>query len=260
MKNELFHIGPITIYGYGLMIAIGIIAAYILAERQAKKNGLEKDKVFDLVIWCIVGGFLGAKVLYIITQMKEILAGQTDVVKLATGFVVYGGIIGGTLGGYLFCRKNKVSFLKYFDLAMPSVALAQAFGRVGCLLAGCCYGRETTSVIGITFHGSDIAPNGIKLVPTQIISSVLDLLLCLGLLLFAKVAKERKADGQVGALYLMAYSVGRFILEFYRGDLIRGNVGTLSTSQFISIFLFIAGAAIFVACGVFKKKQTASME
>lgn len=246
MKNELFHLGPFTVYGYGLMIAIGVLAAYVMAEKRAKKDDLEADLVFNLVIWCLLGGLLGAKVLYIITQMKEILAGKADVVKLATGFVVYGGIIGGTFGGFLFCKVKKLSFLKYFDLAMPSVALAQAFGRIGCFLAGCCYGQPTNAWYGITFHTSELAPNGVKLVPTQLISSGLDFLLCFVLLLFAK---RKRADGQVGALYLMLYSVGRFILEYFRGDLIRGSVGALSTSQFIAIFLFIGGAVVFALLG-----------
>lgn len=250
MKNELFHIGPFTVYGYGLMIAIGVLAAYVMAEKRAKKDNLQDDLVFSLVIWCLLGGLIGAKLLYIITQMKEILAGQADVIKLANGFVVYGGIIGGTLGGFLFCKFKKLSFLKYFDLAMPSVALAQGFGRIGCLLAGCCYGRETNAWYGITFHSSDLAPNNVSLVPTQIISSGLDFLLCIVLLIFAR---HKKANGQVGALYLMLYSVGRFILEYYRGDLIRGSVGQLSTSQFIAIFLFVFGAALFAVLGMKKK-------
>lgn len=257
MKNELFHIGPFTIYGYGLMIAIGVFAAYFVAERRAKKSGLRDDLVFNLVIWCLIGGFLGAKVLYLITQFKNILAGETGIMELATGFVVYGGIIGGTVGGYLFCKKSKLTFMKYFDLAMPSVALAQGFGRIGCFLAGCCYGKPTDSVIGITFHTSEFAPNNIKLMPTQLISSGLDFLLFFGLILFAK---RKKADGQVGSLYLMAYSVGRFILEYYRGDLVRGSVGELSTSQFIAIFSFIFGAVLFVLCGKKKQKEAVSVE
>ncbi|MDO5291530.1 MAG: prolipoprotein diacylglyceryl transferase [bacterium] len=256
MKNELLKIGPFTIYGYGLMIAIGVLAAYVMAERRAKKDGLRDDLVFGLVIWCLFGGLIGAKVLYIITQFKDILDGGMSIIKLANGFVVYGGIIGGTLGGFLFCKVKKIDFLKYFDLAMPSVALAQAFGRIGCLLAGCCYGKETHAWYGITFRNSELAPNGVSLVPTQIISSGLDFLLCIVLVLFAR---RKKADGQVGALYLMLYSVGRFILEYYRGDLIRGSVGQLSTSQFISIFLFVAGAAVFAVCGMRKQKQTAEL-
>ena len=165
---------------------------------------------------------------------------------ISDGFVVYGGIIGGVLGGYVLSRIKHISFFQYADLVMPSVALAQGFGRIGCFLAGCCYGMPTHSHFAIVFHNSDFAPNNIPLVPTQLISSGLDFLHCL-LLLYA--AKKCKKQGQVVSLYLICYSLGRFVLEFFRGDLNRGAVGSLSTSQFISLFIFAAGVAMFVVCG-----------
>ena len=223
MKNELFTIGPFTVYSYGFMIAVGVFAAWLTAEYRAKKYRADTDQIFFLVLWCLVGGLLGAKLLFWI------------------GFVVYGGIIGGIIAGWLYSRITKLNFLKYFDLMIPSVALAQGFGRIGCLLAGCCYGKETSGWPSITFHDSDFAPNGVALVPTQIYSSVLDFVHFAILLL---IARNKKADGQVAACYMIFYSAGRFILEFFRGDLIRGSVGALSTSQFISIFIMAAGLAM----------------
>ena len=126
---------------------------------------------------------------------------------------------------------------------MPSVALAQGFGRIGCLLAGCCYGKETDSIFSITFHESEFAPNNVPLIPTEIYSSILDFV-HFGLLLY--IAGRKKRDGQVAACYLIFYSLGRFALEFLRGDLIRGNVGMLSTSQFISLFTGAAGVIILI--------------
>lgn len=246
MKNELLTIGPITIYGYGLMIAIGIIAAYLTGEYRAKKHGLEADHVFNYVIWCVLGGFLGSKILYFITDIKNIIADPSRVLDIADGWVVYGGIIGGIFAAMLYSKIKNLKFLAYFDLLIPSVALAQGFGRIGCFLAGCCYGMETDSPIGIIFHDSHYAPNGVSLMPTQLISSGLDFLHFLVLIWFAK---RKKADGQVGAMYLILYSIGRFVLEFFRGDLIRGSVGSLSTSQFISIFTVIAGIVLFVITG-----------
>lgn len=244
MYNELFSIGPFTVHMYGLMIAIGVIAAYMTAERRAKKKGLNSDKIFDLVIWCLIFGFLGSKILYCLTTLPSIIADPMSVIRnFGDGWVVYGGILGGILGAYLFCRKNKLEMWKYFDIGLPSVALAQGIGRIGCFFAGCCYGVETTLPIGITFHNSDFAPNGVSLLPTQLISSVLDLLLFAFLLWFDK---RKKADGQVTAWYLILYSIGRFSLEFFRGDLERGNVGTFSTSQFISIFTLAAGIILLV--------------
>lgn len=252
MKNELITIGPVTVYGYGLMIAIGILFAYLLTEYRAKKLNLEHEKVFSLVIWCAVGGLLGAKLLYYITQIPEIIKDPSILWDVTDGFVVYGGIIGGIFAGFLFTKKNKLNFLTYFDLAMPSIALAQGFGRIGCFLSGCCYGVETNCALGIIFHNSDYAPNGVRLVPTQLISSGLDFLHCFLLLFYAK---RKKANGQVAALYLICYSIGRFVLEYFRGDLVRGNVGRFSTSQFISIFLLIIGVVFFVFLRVTSKKE-----
>lgn len=252
MKNELITIGPVTVYGYGLMIAIGILSAYLLTEYRAKKLNLEHEKVFSLVIWCAVGGLLGAKLLYYITQIPEIIKDPSILWDVTDGFVVYGGIIGGIFAGFLFTKKNKLNFLTYFDLAMPSIALAQGFGRIGCFLSGCCYGVETNCALGIIFHNSDYAPNGVRLVPTQLISSGLDFLHCFLLLFYAK---RKKANGQVAALYLICYSIGRFVLEYFRGDLVRGNVGRFSTSQFISIFLLIIGVVFFVFLRVTSKKE-----
>lgn len=241
MKNELLRLGPFTVHGYGLMIAIGVIAAFLTAEYRAKKYHLDPERIFSITIWCLIGGMAGAKILYCLTRLPEIMKDPSILLNLSDGFVVYGGIIGGILVGYIYSRKTKLDFLKYFDLVMPSIALAQGFGRLGCLLAGCCYGTETQSRLGIVFHESHYAPNGIRLVPTQIISSGLDFLLFFLLIFFAK---KKTADGQVACLYLICYSAGRFVLEFFRGDLIRGSVGTLSTSQFIAILMLAAGALL----------------
>ena len=244
MKNELLRIGPFTIYGYGLMIAIGILSAYFTGEYRAKKRKLPYEHVFYLVVWCVVGGFLGAKILYWITEWKSILENPGFLsATLTDGFVVFGGIVGGIFTAYVYCRVKKLDFLKFFDTLMPSVALAQGFGRIGCLLAGCCYGKETDSSCSITFHSSDIAPNGVALIPTQIYSSILDFLNCIVLCLIARRAKKEKT---VAGCYLLFYSTGRFILEFFRGDLERGSVGVISTSQFISIFIFAIGAVMLL--------------
>lgn len=249
MKSELFHIGPLTIYGYGFMIAVGVLAAWLVAAHRAKKQKLSEDHVFYLVICCVIGGILGAKLLFWITEFGEIIQDPSVILDtLSDGFVVYGGIIGGIFAGWLYCRIRRIEFLRYFDLVMPSVALAQGFGRIGCLLAGCCYGKETVSMISITFLNSDFAPNGVSLIPTQIYSSILDFLHFF-LLLF--LAKRVKKLGIIAGCYLIFYSIGRFVLEFYRGDFVRGSVGILSTSQFISIFMAAAGAALLL---IFAKK------
>jgi phosphatidylglycerol:prolipoprotein diacylglycerol transferase len=140
---------------------------------------------------------------------------------------------------------------------MPSIALAQGFGRIGCFFAGCCYGEEAKNNFGIVFHHSEFAPNDIRLIPTQPISSALNFLNFFALIF---LAKRTKADGQVAGFYLIFYSVGRFIIEFFRGDLERGAVGPLSTSQFISVFLFLIGLGIVVVRGLQARKMKEAPE
>lgn len=255
MKEVLFTIGPFQLYGYGFMIAIGVLAAYITAEYRARKRKMEHEHIFHIVILCVLGGFVAAKLLFWITEWKSILEDPGFLLRtIGDGFVVYGGIIGGILTGYLYARVKKLDFLKFFDLFMPSIALAQGFGRLGCLLSGCCYGKETTFPLSITFQDSSYAPNHVALIPTQIYSSLLDFL-HFGVLLW--IARHKKADGQVAAAYLVFYSIGRFVLEFFRGDLERGNVGVLSTSQFISVFICAAGILLFAVVG---KRNRSSKE
>ena len=244
MKNELLTIGPFTIYGYGLMIAIGIVAGCLTAEYRARKQGLDSEQIFPMILWCLVGGFLCAKLLFWITEWKSIAQDPGFMMEtLSSGFVVFGGIIGGILTGFLYCRIKGLIFFKYADVILPSVALAQGFGRIGCFLAGCCYGKETESFFSVIFQNSEYAPNHVALIPTQLYSSGLDFLHFLLLLL---IARNKKEDGQVTACYLIFYSIGRFVIEFFRGDIIRGSVGILSTSQFISIFTGIAGIVLLI--------------
>lgn len=242
MHNEILTIGNFTIHGYGLMIAIGIICAYGMAEYRARKFHLEDKYIFPLLVWGVVIGFAGAKLLYFITILDQIIQDPSMVKNVFDGFVVYGGIIGGIAAGWCFCKIKKIGFWDYLDLVVPSIALAQGFGRIGCFLAGCCYGVESDGPFAVTFHDSQFAPNGVGLVPTQLYSSIFDFLnfgfLCL-------IARKNKVPGRISALYLLIYSAGRFVIEFFRGDMIRGEVGVLSTSQFIAIFVAAFGVFLF---------------
>lgn len=240
MYNDILSIGPITIHGYGLMIAIGILTALFVGEARAKKRGLSGDEMYNITLVCALFGFLGAKLMFCIVEWKEFIKDPWSILS-SNGFVVYGGIILGVLAGLGWCKFRKLVFWEYFDVVMPSVALAQGFGRLGCFLAGCCYGRETDSCIGIAFKNSDFAPNNVKLIPTQLISAAGMFLIAFALI---RYARNRKHPGTVGFLYLILYSIGRFGVEFFRNDY-RGEIGVLSTSQFISIFMLIIGIVGF---------------
>ncbi len=241
MHNDIFSIGNFTIHGYGLMIAIGFLVAVAVGEQRAKKKGMDGDAIVTLGMLVIVLGFAGAKLLHVLTNMRAFLNDPLSVLG-SNGFVVYGGLIVGVLVGYIYCKKKKLVFLKYFDIIMPSVALAQAFGRIGCFLAGCCYGRETHSFLGVKFPEGSMAPSGVSLIPTQLISSLGDFLIAFLLIWYSKHAKR---DGNTGFMYFVLYGIGRFTIECFRADE-RGNVGPLSTSQFISIFMVVAALILLI--------------
>ena len=241
MYNDWFSIGPVTIHGYGACIAMGLLAALFMSSYRAKKRGMNDDICYGIVFVAAVFGFLSAKIMYCIVEWKSFIADPLSFIT-SSGFVVYGGITGGILAVFIYAKVKKVSFVDYLDLVLPAVALAQAFGRVGCFFAGCCYGRETDSCIGVTFHNSLYAPNNVKLIPTQLISAGGDLI---NMVLLLFIAKRTKKKGTVSACYLIFYSVGRFFIEMLRND-DRGTVGALSTSQFYGIITLVVGVVIFI--------------
>ncbi len=259
MKTDIFTIGGVTIHGYGLMIAIGFILAIFVAEFRAKKYKLRDESVIDIALIAGIGGFLGAKLLYVIVEFKAFLEAPLAVLG-SSGFVVYGGIIFGVLFNIIYCKIKKLNFGEYFDLVMPEIALAQGFGRLGCFLAGCCYGEVTTSRFGVVFpESSGFAPAGVRLVPTQLMSACGDFL-NMALLMFIAykfgytawknlknkdVGRKHLLAGDVGLIYFITYGVGRFIIEFFRGD-VRGSIGVLSTSQFISVIAVVLGVVLLV--------------
>lgn len=250
MINDI-HIGPITLHMYGIMIAIGYVSAFLISEKRAKKQGMNPDILYG-IFWCaIFGGALGSKILYYTVNIQEVIKDPSILLNFQNGWVVYGGIIGGVLTSWGYIRFKKEDFVSYLDLVLPAVALAQGFGRIGCFFAGCCYGRETDSALGITYWQSDFAPNGVKLVPTQIYSSIGDFAIAFLLMAYAK---KKPAKGRVAAGYCIMYSIGRFIIEMFRNDY-RGEYGPFSTSQLISIFILAIGIMMYVVAGK-KEKET----
>lgn len=242
MAIDLFTIGPVTVHGYGLMIGIGFAVAILLGCALAKKRGLSEDYFINVALWTIVIGFLGGKLLYLIVNFDDFISNPLKTMG-SEGFVVYGGIITGVATIYVYCRIKKLEIGKYFDLIGTVTALNQAFGRVGCFLAGCCYGRKTDSFIGVVFPEGCIAPAGVKLLPTQLFMAAGDLVIFIVLLYLGK-SKKCSTSGVIMCHYLLMYSIGRFIIEYFRDDAERGYVGFLSTSQFIAIWIALASVII----------------
>ena len=239
MHNHILSIGPLTVHGYGLMIGIGIVAALSLAWRRADRRGIPQEKVTTVVLLGLIAGFLGAQLLFLITELPDVLRDPLPYLG-SDGFVVYGGILAGVPTLWLWCRKKGERLEIWTDLLLPGVALAQGFGRIGCFLAGCCYGRPTASPIGVIFPADSLAPAGIPLLPTQLFSAAGDFLIALALL---RLERRNGKDGELLVWYLLLYGTGRFLLEFFRSDP-RGTVGVFSTSQFISLFIVAAGVVL----------------
>ena len=242
MYNDWLKIGPVTVHGYGVMIAIGVLFAFWLSEKLAKNHGLDEERIDSFVFFVVVFGYACSKLLYTITVFDQFIENPLSVLS-SGGWVVYGGVIGGILGGYLYCRHYGWDFRHYFNVLIPCVALAQGFGRIGCFFAGCCYGVETHSAFGVTFPLTSLCPVGHPVIPTQLIMSAGDFLIFA--ILYRNLEKGKHPE-TTAALYMILYSVGRFAIEFIRGDINRGFVGVLSTSQFISIFVFLAGIYLMI--------------
>ena len=236
MYNDWLTIGPVTVHGYGVMIAIGILAAFWLADKLAEKHGLDAERIDSMIFFVIIFGYACSKLLYVITVFDQFLANPLSVLG-SGGWVVYGGVLGGIFGAWLWCKKLGWDFTKHLNILIPCVALAQGFGRIGCFFAGCCYGIES-EVLGVSFPVDSLCPVGHPVIPTQLIMSAGDFLIFA--ILYRNVEKGKHPEN-TGAMYLILYSLGRFLVEFIRGDINRGFVGVLSTSQFIAVFVFFAG-------------------
>lgn len=238
-----FHLFGLSLPTFGACMLVGMIAAFVLLYFNRKRVPFSEDDLLTMAIYAILGGFLGAKLLYWIVELDQILADPHFLLEtLTSGFVFYGALILGVAAIWLFTRKRKQPFLAYIDLVMPSFILAQGFGRIGCFCAGCCYGAPSDCALAVVYPAGSSAPAGIPLLPTQLFESAFCILFA-AVLVF--LFRKQKRNGKTSAWYLIGYGVWRFIIEFFRSD-DRGTVGALSTSQFISIFTVLAGIVLLV--------------
>lgn len=247
MYPELFRIGDFPVTSYGIWLAAGMLIALFAASRLAARDGLPRERIYDLGLWTLIGGLLGSKILMFFVE-DNVNIFSLDFLR--SGGVYYGGLIGGFLTVVFLIRFYKLPFWKVSDALAAGLALGQAFGRQGCFAAGCCWGKPTTNWWGVHFSekgneytGVPIA-NNVHLHPTQLIESF-TMLAVFGLLVW--LHRHKKFDGQVLIAYGIIYSIFRFLIEFIRddprGDLFGLTTMTgLSTSQLVS--LVVAAFAI----------------
>jgi len=237
---ELFSIGPITIYSYGVLLALSYLLGLWLAMRRAKQWGLDPSRVLDLGIYIIIAALIGAKLLLFVVDFDQFSGSPGDLLSLArSGGVFYGGLILAVVVAFWYIHRHRLPFWTTCDVFAPGIALGHVTGRLGCLAAGCCYGRPADVPWAITFTNPLAAANvgtplGIPLHPTQVYEAGAELLI-LGFLL-ATERRGRPFAGRTFWSYMLLYAISRFIVEMYRGDP-RGEVFGISTSQFISLVL-----------------------
>lgn len=231
-------IGDFFIAYYGVLIIAGVTAGIFLAGILTKKFHLIFDNFILTAAFGGLGGMIGAKLLYLLVSWNKIdfsrLMELSYVSELMRGgFVFYGGLAGGVLG-LMICKKLcGISVWKYAEIYIPCLPLVHAFGRMGCTLTGCCYGIPYDGIGAIVYHHSIIAPNNITLFPVQVVEAGADLLIVVILLVY--IFKKRKSHQNSIILYCTLYAAVRFILEFLRYDLDRGQFLWFSTSQWISL-------------------------
>src|SRR5215510_13582751 len=232
--------GHITVYTYGVLLAAAYLLGLQLARIRAKKRGLDQNRVLDLGIYIIISALVGAKALLLITDFKTFASDPRELLTLArSGGVFYGGLILAVAVALWYIRRIGLPLWTTCDVFAPGIALGHVVGRLGCLFAGCCYGKPTSVPWAITstdpFAATNVGtPLNVPLHPTQLYEAGAEFLILLTLLTTENWG--RKFPGRTFWLYILLYSISRYVIEFYRGDP-RGSIGPLSTSQFVSVIL-----------------------
>lgn len=237
-----FYIVNIFVPYYGLMLCLGLFAAGILGFILTKRFSIAFEDF--IILYAYVGGFaiLGAKALYLIVMAKQIDWSKiTDPdylhLLMSGGFVFYGGFIGGIIALPIVKKIHKIDVLAIIKAIVPCIPLAHAMGRIGCHLTGCCYGAQYDGIFHIIYHNNLFAPNDIGLFPVQLLEAICNLILAAVLLIY--LLKKGPVMNTI-YIYIISYSVIRLILEYFRGDAVRGFFMQLSTSQIISIILLLS--------------------
>ena len=254
MYPELFRIGNFPINTYGVFLAVAFLCAILITVKLAARDGLPKERIYDLCLWMLLASLIGSKVLMLFTEpeYRDHPAQLLSLDFLRSGGVFYGGLIGAVVAGYFLMKRYRLPWWKTADACAPGIAIGNFFGRQGCFAAGCCWGKPTSLPWGVKFtelgHEITGVPTDAYLHPTQLYESFAMLLVFFFLLW---LHKRKRFSGQVVLAYALLYSVIRFSIEFVRDDP-RGDIlgltslTGLSTSQLISIVVGIAALVILI--------------
>ena len=251
MHPILFDFGRFTIYSYGVLLAAAYLLGLQLALTRARRRNLDPQRVMDLGIWIIVSALVGAKLLLLVVDFRQFTAGPEAFLGLIrSGGVFYGGLIAGVGVALWYMRRYRMPLWTTTDVFAPGIALGHVIGRMGCLMAGCCFGRPTSVPWAITFRDPAAnagTPLGVPLHPTQLYEAGAEAVI-LGVLLVLE-RRGRPFAGRTFWTYMLLYGVSRFVIEFYRGDN-RGRVfDALSTSQFVSLIVVPLAIVMLVLLG-----------
>ncbi|MBA2123366.1 prolipoprotein diacylglyceryl transferase [bacterium Unc6] len=235
MRQILFHIGPFAVYSYGLFLAIGIFLAMAVIKKFSR---VSPSIVNSLSIWTVIGGIIGARLFYVFLNIAYYIQSPLEVFAIHKGgLVLYGGIAGGLILGFIFCKIRKLNFWQILDDVAMGLPLGMASGRLGCFLNGCCYGKETQVLWAVKYP--DIL---YKVHPVQIYEALLLVFLFFVIYGFRKAFKA-KIRGDVFLLCIIFYAIIRFFMEFLRGDHPEGVSGLF---QIISIFIIVSFTGIML--------------
>jgi phosphatidylglycerol:prolipoprotein diacylglycerol transferase len=253
MYPRLLHIGSFNLATYGVLVATALIVGLFTVVRFARREGIDPERAWSLGLVGIFASIIGAKLLLLLndwTFYSHNMRALFSLDFLQSGGVFSGGLVASFLGGLFYALRHRMPVFKTMDVFAPAIALGHAIGRLGCLAAGCCFGKPTTLPWGVTFTNPLAyqmvgTPLNIPLHPTQIYEFLVELG-NFGLL--AWLFRHKKFDGQIFGTYLFLYGIARYLLEFLRGDADRGSVfnGLMTTTQLLSIFMVIAGGLLYL--------------
>ena len=243
MYPTLLKIGFLEIHTYGVFVALGFFIAFKTLLFYGKKSSFSSTLIETLTFLVFIFSLIGARLFYVLISWQEFANNPSDIFKIwQGGLVFWGGFLGGAITVIIFSMKHKIVLWKLADVFAPALVIGHALGRIGCFFAGCCYGKSTDSFLGVVFPENCLAPSGIKLLPTQLLSSGLLFILFLVLVIFWK---RKKFDGQIFLIYTVLFSVGRFLIEFLRDDF-RGNlISGITPTQIVSIFIFAISISLY---------------